>query len=217
MEKNNNLFYAGMVFGAFYFPFAALYYALSRKCLMYSSNRLYRLLILLRHGDWYEERLRKTIGYLDIGSDTKVLEVGCGEGKFSRRLLEAGADLKAIDVNERFISKLQERGGGVFDLCSVTDMGYEDDSFDRVVMFDVLHHIPDYMDALSEIRRVLKPGGYAIVWEGSEPFGEEHLPPELAGVLMRILDGETNPVDLGAIKERFTLEELEPYCYVLSK
>lgn len=220
MAKTNNIFYASLVFGAFYFPFAALFYTLSGQCLMYKSNKLYRFLIMLRHGDWYEQRLRKTLGYLDIRDETRVLEVGCGAGKFSKRLLRAGADLKAIDVNRKFIDRLREHSTEAFDLCSVTDLSYKDSCFDRVIMFDVLHHLPDdeaYEKALSEIKRVLKPEGYAIIWEGSDSSGEELLPAGASRWVMRALDGDTNPTDIHEFQDKFKLEELEPHCFQMGK
>jgi ubiquinone/menaquinone biosynthesis C-methylase UbiE len=216
----NKLFYAGAVFGIIYFPIAALYYFLSGKCLMYESNRLYRALIILRHGDWYEDRLAKTIKLLEIGKNTSVLEVGCGAGKFSKRLLGAGAKLKAIDINEQFICKLQKSSKKTFELCSVTDMKFPDESFDRAVMFDVLHHIngDGYVKALKEIRRVLKPKGYAVIWEGSEGIGEEYLPPKLAHLMIRILDGDINYfTDIREYSGEFGLEEVEPHCFVMRK
>ncbi len=217
MEKNNNLFWAAIFFGIFYFPIAAFFYGFSGKCLTYASNRLYGVLITLRHGDWYEDRLKRTIGHLRIGSHTSVLEVGCGPGQFSKRLLGAGAKLKAIDINKKFILKLQKRHGDTFELCSVLDLKYKDNSFDRIVLFDVLHHIPEYMKAVSEMHRVLKPGGYAIIWEGSETAGEEKMPPKIRHAMMLIFDGRTNVVDIDALKKKFKIEEIEPYCYKMSK
>ncbi len=215
----DNIFYASLVFGLFYFPIAAGFYLLSGESLTYKSNRFYRLLMAFLHGDWYEERLRKTVEYLRLEEKTKILEAGCGPGKFSKRLLESGADLRAIDVNEKFISKLRLTEGDNFDLCSVTNLSYEDESFDRVVMFDVLHHLPgdDYEKALSEIRRVLKPGGFAIIWEGSDSLGEENLPDEIQNLLLRVFDGETNDKDIHDFQEEFSLKELEPFCYRMVK
>jgi len=217
MERNNNLFWASIFFGIFYFPIAAFFYVFSGKSLTYISNRFYNLLITLRHGDWYEERLQKTIEYLSIGRHTSVLEVGCGPGQFSKRLLGTGAKLKAIDVNEKFIWKLQKCHGDSFEICSVLDLKYKNASFDRVVMFDVLHHIPQYRKAIVEVQRVLKPGGYAIIWEGSNTAREELMPPKIRKALMLVFDGETNSVDLPRLKKKFKISEVEPYCYKLSK
>jgi len=215
--SSNKLFWASIVFGVGYFPIAALFYVFSGKCLTYASNRLYNFLITLRHGDWYEERLGKTIEYLKLGKDTSVLEVGCGPGLFSKRLLENGAKLKAIDINQKFICKLQKHHKDSFELCSVLDLKYKDNSFDRAVMFDVLHHIPEYPKALSEVRRVLKPGGYAIIWEGSEPGGEEKLPPNFQKALLRVFDGKTNAVEMGKYAKKLGITTVEPYCYKISK
>jgi len=217
VEKNNNLFYVTILLGALYLPFAAFFYAFSGKSLTYVSNRFYKILINVRHGEWYEQRLRRTIGYLKLGKHTSVLEVGCGPGQFSKRLLANGAVLKAIDVNKKFIDKLQGCHGDAFELCSVLDLKYPDNSFDRVVLFDVLHHIPAYGKAVSEIHRVLKKGGYAIIWEGSETAGEDRLPPKIEKALMRIFDGETNAVYFEELAKKYKIKELEPYCYELRK
>jgi ubiquinone/menaquinone biosynthesis C-methylase UbiE len=217
MNKNNNLFYAAIPLGVIYFPFAVFFYLFSGKSLTYVSNRLYRLLIVVRHGDWYEERLKKTLKYLNLGKGVKVLEVGCGTGKFSKRLLSCGADLKGIDINKKFIDKLNGMHEGVFELCSVTDLKYGSNSFDRVVLFDVLHHVAEYRKAVSEIMRVLKPGGYAVIWEGSEPLGEDRLPDNVARFLLKVFDGETNPVDFSSLSKKHEIEELEPYCYKITK
>lgn len=61
-------------------------------------------------------------------------------------------------------------------LCfqDVTQLSHPDRSFDAVLSFDVLEHVPDYQAALSEFYRVLKPGGYLILtapFEQTEPTG----------------------------------------------
>jgi ubiquinone/menaquinone biosynthesis C-methylase UbiE len=217
----DKLFYAGAAIGAIYFPIAALYYFLSGKCLMYESNRLYRALITLRHGRWYEERLEKTIKLLNITEGTKILEVGCGAGKFSKSLMDEGADLKAIDVNEQFICKLQRHCKKTFELASVTDLHYKEDRFDRVVMFDVLHHIngEGYEKALRETYRVLKQGGFAVIWEGSESMkGQKILPKKLDHLIIRITDGDINYfTDIHEYQKKFKLEEVEPHCFIMRK
>lgn len=195
----------------------AFFYIFSKKPLMYVSSRLYMFMITVRHGDWYEQRLRRSIDYLDLDCETAVLEVGCGTGRFSKMLLSAGARLKGIDVNDKFISKLKKKHPECFELRSILDLKYPNDSFDRAIMFDVLHHIPEYKLALAEVRRVLKPGGYAIIWEGSESIGEDKYPGWAVDFLMKAFDGETNHVDIDDLKSSLGLKELEPFCYKLVK
>jgi ubiquinone/menaquinone biosynthesis C-methylase UbiE len=217
MNKNISLILLSVPLGLFFLPVAFVFYKLSGKSLLYVNGNIYQFLITLRHGRWYEERLDKTIKYLNLSPRISVLEVGCGAGKFSKRLLRKGVKLKAIDINEGFICKLQRQRKDSFEICDALDLKYPDNRFDRAVMFDILHHLGGYKKALGELVRVLKPGGYAIIWEGSETFGEDKVPPKFAKTLMEVLDGKTNAVDIEKLKRDFNFTEIEPYCYRLAK
>lgn len=94
----------------------------------------------------------------------RILEVGCGAGRFIRTVaairpdLEPhGSDLGPTSI--RLASRYQD--GVAYTLASATALPYRDEAFDSVILFDVLEHIPGAgpQEALGEIRRVLKPGG----------------------------------------------------------
>ena len=96
-----------------------------------------------------------------------VLDFGCGPGSISvglARAVEPG-QLHGIDIEESQIAIAQaaaQAGGhdnAAFQIADVTDLPFEDDSFDIAHCHTVLTHIPDTQAALSEVRRVLKPGG----------------------------------------------------------
>jgi ubiquinone/menaquinone biosynthesis C-methylase UbiE len=102
----------------------------------------------------------------------RVLELGCGKAEFSRRLVEkAGvASVTALEVDE--IQHRKNLGGPqvdrlIFGYGAAEDIPYSDGTFDGVVMLKSLHHVPlDDLDrALEEVRRVLKPGGWAYISE----------------------------------------------------
>ncbi len=103
-----------------------------------------------------------------------VLELGCGKAEKTRTLAETGRvkEIVALEVDTiqharnlgvTDLPKVQFRQGGAEAIPA------EDSSFDIVIMFKSLHHVPvEHMDqALSEISRVLKPGGWAWI---SEPI-----------------------------------------------
>jgi len=101
-----------------------------------------------------------------------VLELGCGKADKTRRIATSGkvASIVAMEVDAIQHGKNLQ----VADLSNVTfchgaaeAIPADDASFDIVMMFKSLHHVPtDKMDvALSEIRRVLKPGGLAWISE----------------------------------------------------
>jgi ubiquinone/menaquinone biosynthesis C-methylase UbiE len=99
-----------------------------------------------------------------------ALEVGCGAGWMTRMLAVKGALVSAIDVSEEGCTSTKlklETNGLPFDTICVMDahaMTFPDESFDLVFMAGVLHHV-NLLKALSEIRRVLKPGGRFVCYE----------------------------------------------------
>ena len=103
---------------------------------------------------------------------SRVLELGCGKAEKTRTLAETGrvAEILALEVD----AIQHARNLEVTDLPNVRfahggaeAIPAEDNSFDIVIMFKSLHHVPvEHMDtALSEIARVLKPGGLAWISE----------------------------------------------------
>lgn len=97
----------------------------------------------------------------------RVLDFGCGPGSFS----EAAADIVgpagrvyALDIHPLAILSIKERTErkGIRNIewiSSDGDTGLSDASIDVVLLYDVLHEIKDRHGVLSELNRVLKPGG----------------------------------------------------------
>ncbi len=102
----------------------------------------------------------------------KALDIGCGDGKFTRFLARSGAATTGIDVNpvplaRARIKAAEEKLAIDFIEAHGEDMPFGDASFDVVVFSNSLHHVaPDMMDrAMGEAARVLKPGGLLYVME----------------------------------------------------
>ena len=97
----------------------------------------------------------------------RVLDFGCGPGTITVGLAKAvePGEVHGIDREESQIdlarSAAQAGGHGnvTFHVGDVTDLPFEDDSFDAAHCHAVLMHVPDTPAVLSEVRRVLKPGG----------------------------------------------------------
>ncbi len=98
----------------------------------------------------------------------RVLEIGVGLGADHQRFAEAGADLFGIDLTERAIEHTARRMAafGLTSQLRVADaesLPFQDEFFDRVYSWGVLHHTPATPKAVAEVWRVLKPSGRASV------------------------------------------------------
>lgn len=110
--------------------------------------------------------------------EVHALDAGCGTGNYSRALLPHLGKITAIDLSDGMLAvaeaKLQsdaEAGRITFRKASITDMPFDEGTFDAVLFNQVLHHLEDGKDpdyeghsaALTESYRVLRPGGVVVV------------------------------------------------------
>ncbi len=100
----------------------------------------------------------------------KVLDVGCGDGELAVALWEQGAQVAGIDVSVAMIAaacRRAERQGAkiTFAVGTAERLPFAPATFDRVVAVTVLCFVDDAASALSEIGRVLRPGGRLVIGE----------------------------------------------------
>lgn len=94
----------------------------------------------------------------------RVLDVGCGEGRFCRVLAERGAETVGVDPTVSLLERARERhAGGEYVECGAESMPFSDGSFDMVVSYVSLCDIPDYRAGIAEMARVLTPGGRMLI------------------------------------------------------
>ncbi len=100
----------------------------------------------------------------------RALDIGCGEGKFTRGIAAFIGEVAGVDVKEKSIAKAQAaaQGEGVrveFRVESGESLPWADGYFDVVIFSNSLHHMPDAGKALREAGRALKAGGHLYVME----------------------------------------------------
>lgn len=96
-----------------------------------------------------------------LSTPQRILEIGCGRCQLMLKLTEDGHDMVAIDA-EREVVDAAPAGFDVR-LAEGSNLPFSDNSFDIVMSFDVIEHIPDTDAHLNEVRRVLKPGGHYLL------------------------------------------------------
>lgn len=119
--------------------------------------------------DWFSSALRDELSHVgSLGLPLTVLEVGAGDGAFVEPLLAVGASVTATEMSRSSIETLRSRFGTntSFDVLfdpdgSMATLGNR--RFALVLYASVLHHIPDYLSAISNAcDRYLLPGGTLV-------------------------------------------------------
>lgn len=97
-------------------------------------------------------------------SPRKVLDVGCGEGRFSRLLKPHGVEVVGVDPTPAMIAAARTRDtSGVYLEAPAERLPFCDETFDLVVSYLSLIDIPDIRSAIPEMARVLRPGGALLI------------------------------------------------------
>lgn len=91
----------------------------------------------------------------------KVLEIGCGQGT-DLQLFTIKNDALGIDITSKHLELAKGKGLNV-QYGDAESIPFENNSFDVVYSFGVLHHTPNITKAINEIERVLRPRGKAII------------------------------------------------------
>ncbi len=98
-----------------------------------------------------------------------VLEIGIGQAADSMQIVQRGANYYGIDLTEKSIKRIKDRFALLnlpykeIQVANAERIPYPDDFFDIVYSHGVIHHSPNIENIVDEIRRVLKPGGKAVI------------------------------------------------------
>lgn len=141
---------------------------------------------------FYEQAFDFIVDRLKPEPGATFLDAGCGSCAHSVRLARRGFKVHAVDFSESALKMAQQfvRAKGVQDRItlgreSLLELSFPDESFDYVLCWGVLMHIPDVERAVAELARVLKPGGALVISEGNKSSLEAVTMRNLKRVLRR--------------------------------
>lgn len=121
---------------------------------------------------WYvgrQQLLTNLIHDQFSGKKLKILDVGCGTGSTMLTLQQFGK-VHGIDISPQAIKFCKYRGLTEIRRVKNNRFPYKDNTFDVITCLDVLEHIKDDDRTLIEIKRVLKPKGYLIIFVPAYPI-----------------------------------------------
>ena len=121
--------------------------------------------------EFFRRRRDFTVEYVsqNFAESAKILDLGCGAAPVTYEMLKRGYDIVGADYSFDMLSNAQRRlkAGGISRLPLVNSNGetlpFADAHFDCVVCLGVISYVEGYENIIKDIRRVLKPGGTAII------------------------------------------------------
>jgi len=139
------------------------------------------------------ERILFILNYAEIVSESNlnILDIGCGVGDYSIICQERCENVVSIDISKESLYAAKKNGVSNLILASANHLPFVRNTFDRVLLIDVIEHLDDPLGALIEIYNSLTPHGLLIL---------STIYPSIAGKLIYKLDSTH--------KHLFTVKEL---------
>lgn len=156
-------------------------------------------------GLFYREKMRAIhrIAPPSLQADDRFLEIGGGRSGLAA-MLYPGADITTLDLDPQYAAHQPAGTRNRFVCGDARALPFPDEHFAVVTLFDVLEHIVEHEQAVSEALRVTRPGGFVLV---STPAADWHYP--MYGWLRRHAPHEQELMDeWGHVRRGYTVEQL---------
>jgi len=111
------------------------------------------------------EECATILRWLDAGPGEHVLDIGCGDGHYDKKISRTGASVRGIDIHERRLAAARgfHRDGRTdFHFMDASRLDFPDASFDKALSLCVVEHLEDDELVMRNVARVLKPGGLFV-------------------------------------------------------
>ena len=147
--------------------------------------------LLDRMNESHESLAQWGVSHLDISKDDVILDIGCGGGVNVERFLQMTENkVYGLDYSEIAVEKSTKLNQDAIDegRCeviqgSVSELPFEDNTFDIVTGFETVYFWPDFVNDCKEVRRVLKDDGIMFICNEAIPDEEDERQKELIDLL----------------------------------
>ena len=117
------------------------------------------------------------VGHLDISKQSIILDIGCGGGVNVKRFLEMtennvyGIDYSSVSVKKSIELNIEEIENKRCEIRqeSVSQMSFDDNTFDIITAFETVYFWPDFSNDLNEVNRILKDDGIFMICNEAIP------------------------------------------------
>jgi len=152
---------------------------------------------------YLDRHVDKMIDQAGISVEHKIIDIGCGSGRYTLRFAKREYNVEGLDLTEGLLEELKERDGGRYNIrLHLTDIIEHDEgldgNFDRVIGFFALHHMFDLHASFKAMEKLTRPGGMIA-------FLEPNAFNPLYYIQMLITPGMTWKGDKGVAKMRKSL------------
>lgn len=116
----------------------------------------------------FKKRVQTIFEWIDFSDDKVILDCACGRGFYLKMIRTVSrCKLFGLELDEPIIRKAQRHIDGLPDItlsnANIYHQPYASSSFDGVILSEILEHVDDDVRGLREVKRVLKPGGVAVI------------------------------------------------------
>ena len=109
---------------------------------------------------FHKQKYGEIFKHLSKNKVSKVVELACGTGIYTKFLLDDFPFVIATDIDKKMVKIAKEKLKCKFVVCDSTIIPFKDGSIDLVVGISILHHVPNKIDVIKESRRILKTNSF---------------------------------------------------------
>lgn len=129
----------------------------------YETSETYKRLLDAHDEDYLRHYVELVIR--NAPPQSKILDLGCGNGISARLLNQADFDVVGTDISPLFLAEAREWENPRlrYRVCDVLELPFENESFDVICSNELIEHLPDVETALTEMIRVVRKGGRIVL------------------------------------------------------